>query len=290
MTKESLRIGVDSPVTVLSGVGKTRAAAYARLGIFTLGDLVRHYPRAYENRGDVRLLADARTDGKTAVVLTVGSEPRSVRLRNHRSFLKFRAFDDSGICEIVYFNQDYLKTQFPIGATFRFFGKVERQGKRYSMSSPVAEAWTESSTLPPLWAVYRMTEGISPKQIARDVTAALVLLSSASEDPLPASLRRRRELCTLSYAERNIHHPTDWQALARARRRLVYDEFFCFALGAALSHRRIKQSGAPICRDGNVSALIAQLPYRLTNAQQRTVDEIRADMAAERRSAPRRRC
>ena len=95
----------ESPVTVLPGVGKARAACYGRLGIQTLGDLLAHYPRAYENRGDIRLLTEARSDGKSAVVLTVASEPRCVRLRSHKSFLKFRAFDDSASCEIVYFNQ-----------------------------------------------------------------------------------------------------------------------------------------------------------------------------------------
>ncbi len=279
--KELERITAESPVTVLSGVGKTRAAAYARMGIGTLGELIRHYPRAYENRGDIRLLADARADGKTAVILTVATEPRAVRLRSHKSFLKFRAFDESGTCEIVYFNQDYLKNQFPIGATFRFFGKVERSGKHYSMSSPVAEAWTEHASLAPLWAVYRMTEGLTPKQIAKDVAAALALLSVDEVDPLPLFLRERHGLCTRSYAEQNIHRPADWQALARARRRLVYDEFFCFALGAAMSRRTVKQRGAPVCRDRDVSALTEQLPYELTGAQRRAIEEIGADMARD---------
>ena len=131
-------ITYDSPVTLLAGVGKVRAAAYAKMGILTLGDLLRHYPRAYENRGDIRLLSQAPTDGKCALILTVATEPRCVRLRSHKSFLKFRAFDDSGSCEIVYFNQDYLKSQFQVGSVFRFFGKVERSGKKYTMSSPVA--------------------------------------------------------------------------------------------------------------------------------------------------------
>ena len=270
-----------SPVTVLSGVGNTRAASYAKLGIVTLGDLIRHYPRAYENRGDVCLLADARLDGKSAVILTVATEPKSVRLRSHKSFLKFRAFDDSGSCEIVYFNQDYLKNQFLIGSTFRFFGKVERSGKKFSMSSPVAEAWTENADLPPLWAVYRMTEGLSPKQIAKDVSAALSLLAAAEVDPLPSTLREKRSLCTLSYAERNIHRPDSWQALATARRRLVYDEFFCFALGAAMTHRAVKQKGAPVCRNGDISRLTDLLPYRFTGAQERAVADIRRDMACD---------
>ncbi len=279
-TKSAI-ITADSPVTVLSGVGKTRAAAYARLGVVTLGDLLRHYPRAYENRGDLRLLADARPDGKTAVVLTVASEAKSVRLRSHKSFLKFRAFDESGVCEIVYFNQDYLKSKFPIGAVFRFFGKVERSGKRFSMSSPVAEAWSEGTPLPPLWAVYRMTEGLSPTQIAKDVSAALSLLSATRPDPLPTTLRERRGLCTLSYAERNIHCPEDHQALARARRRLVYDEFFTFALGASMSIERTRKTGAPRCTDGDITALTDQLPYRLTGAQERAIADIRRDMQSD---------
>ena len=127
----------NSPVTVLSGVGKTRAEYYAKIGILTLGDLLLHYPRAYENRGDVVLLCDARENGKSSMILTVASDAKVVRLRSHKSFLKFRAFDESGSCEITYFNQDYLKSQFRVGTVFRFFGKVERIGKRYVMSSPV---------------------------------------------------------------------------------------------------------------------------------------------------------
>ena len=130
MAEQKQLIDRNSPVTVLSGVGPARAAAYEKMGVRTLGDLVTHYPRAYENRGDIRLLANASVDGKSAVVLTVASDPKTVRLRSHKSFLKFRAFDESGSCEIVYFNQDYLKSKCPIGSVYRFYGKVERTGKR----------------------------------------------------------------------------------------------------------------------------------------------------------------
>ena len=118
----------NSPVSVLPGIGKVKAAAYAKLGILTLGDLILHYPRAYENRGEIRELAEARPDGKSALILTVGNDPKVVRLRSHKSFLKFKAFDDSGVCEITYFNQDYLKSVFPVGSVFRFWGKVEQKG------------------------------------------------------------------------------------------------------------------------------------------------------------------
>lgn len=271
----------ESPVTVLPGIGKARAAAYARLGIDTLGDLLLHYPRAYENRGDVVPLALARTDGKSACVLTVATEPRITRLRSHKTFLKFRAFDESGSCEIMYFNQDYLKSKFPIGSVFRFYGKVERVGSRFTMSSPSAEPWAEGEPLPPLFAVYPLTEGLSAKQIAKDVRAALDLLALSMEDPIPADLREKRSLCTLIYAEHNIHFPHSLQALAAARRRLCWEEFFLFSLGAAMAHRQNKEKGAPVCSDGDVSALLRQLPYALTGAQERAIEDIRRDMAKD---------
>ncbi len=272
---------VDSPITILPGVGKVRAAAYEKLNIRTLGELLLHYPRAYENRGDIRTLASARPDAKSAVILTVATEPKCVRLRSRKSFLKFRAFDDTGSCEIVYFNQDYLKSQFPVGSVFRFWGKVERQGGRYSMSSPVAEPWTPSHRPPPYHAVYRLTEGLSAKQIAKDIAAAMELLIPQNEDPLPPELITRRSLCSLAFAERNIHTPSTAEDLAAARRRLVYDEFFCFSLGAALSARRDCQASAPPCRRGDITPLTDQLPYRLTAAQTRVIEEIRRDMAKE---------
>lgn len=271
----------QSPVTVLPGVGKTRAEYYQKMGIRSLGDLLTHYPRAYENRGNIVLLADTVSDRKSALLLTVATEPKAVRLRNHKSFLKFRAFDESGSCEIVYFNQDYLRTQFPIGSVFRFFGKVERRGNRFSMSAPTAEPWTESVPLPSLFPIYRMTDGITPKQIAKDVATALDLLSPTTDDPLPERLRERRSLCTLAYAERNIHRPESMQALAIARKRLVYDEFFCFSLGAAITCKQEKKKGAPICANNDLSPLLSALPYTLTGAQQRAIQEIAADLARD---------
>ena len=270
----------NSPVSVLPGVGKVKAAAYAKLGILTLGDLILHYPRAYENRGEIRELADARPDGKSALILTVGTAPKIVRLRSHKTFLKFRAFDDSGVCEITYFNQDYLKSVFAVGSLFRFWGKVERVGKRFALSSPVAEPWAPGVTLPPLCAVYRLTDGITLKQITKDVEAAFRLLSAeAAVDPLPPELIARHNFMPLDEAERHLHRPLDRDDLEAARRRLVYQEFFDFSLGMAFLRRRAAQPTAPVCRVGSLDPFLGLLPYRLTGAQERVIAEIRADLA-----------
>ena len=126
MGVKAVSITLHDKIGTLHGVGPAKIAAYDKLGLHTLGDLLYHFPRAYENRGDVHLLKDAPENARTAVVLTVGTEPKSARIRGRMSLLKFRAFDESGVCEITFFNQEYLKNRFVLGSTFRFFGKVER--------------------------------------------------------------------------------------------------------------------------------------------------------------------
>ena len=218
----------------LYGVGEAKAAAYARLGITTVDDLLMHYPRGYEDRGNVRLLAECDgSEVKSSQLLTVATEPRSTRVKGRMTLLKFRAYDDSGICEITFFNQEYLKSAFVPGQTFRFYGKVEKKGTRYFMTSPAYEPWSESEILPPLVSVYSLTEGLSRKQVTKDVRSAMTLVASNGEweDPLPEDIRRRQGLCLSSYALRNIHAPEDFAALAAAKKRLIFDEFFDFALG-----------------------------------------------------------
>ena len=270
----------NAKISTLRGVGPAKAAAYEKLGIRTTTDLLYHFPRSYENRGDVHLLSEAPADHRTAVILTVGSEPRSARIRGRMTLLKFRAFDESGVCEITYFNQDYLKNKFTLGSTFRFYGKVQRTARRFAMTSPEAEPIDENIPLPDLLPVYRLSEGLSPKQVITNVQAVMAE-AALMEDPLPEEIRIAEKLSTLAFALRNIHNPTDYVSLAAAKKRLIFDEFFVFALGLSLTKQKNKETGAPICDKNDISPLLKQLPYQLTNAQMRTVNEIRADMARE---------
>ena len=278
MTKERTRAS-DAPVSTLSGVGPARAAAYRSMGISTLSDLVRHYPRAYENRGDIKLLFEAmQCEGKSAVVLTVATEPRVANIRRGMSLLKFRAYDESGTAEITFFNQNFLKDKFPLGATFRFYGKVEMVGRKCAISSPSYEPYDEERPPADLIPIYRMTEGITPKQIASNVSTALDICLDETEDFLPETTAARYSLCSLRYALKNIHQPSDYEALTAAKRRLIFDEFFTFALGLALSKEKSRPALAPPCRDTELREFLSALPYTLTQAQQRAVSEICADM------------
>ena len=276
---------LTASVTTLPGIGKVRAAAYGRLGIHTVEQLLYHFPRAYENRGNIVTLATAPEGERCAVLLTVATEPRVSLIRRGMSLLKFRAYDDSGTAEITYFNQDYLKNTFHLGATYRFYGKVERfaggRVKQFTLSSPAAEPWDEEKPLPALYPVYPLTEGLSQKQIAQSMTAALSLTAENRGDILPEDIRRDMKLATLSYALRSIHAPEDLPSLAIAKRRLIFDEFFRFSLGTAIMARQARTACAVACTQNDLSDFRAALPYSLTGAQSRVIEDIRRDMASE---------
>ena len=273
--------GLGYDIKKLYGVGKVRAAAYEKLNIRTVGELLEHYPRGYENRGDVKLLSEADGISKSAHILTVGTAARSSRIRGRMSLLKFRAFDESGVCDVTFFNQDYLKDTFTVGSCFRFWGKVERKGKNYSLTSPAYEPYDEDTPLPPLMPVYRLTEGLSQKQISKDMASAISVasLAESTEDFLPEEIRRKHSLCVLSYALRNIHMPDSLVALAAAKKRLIFDEFFTFALGVSMSSTKAVKNSAFSCTDTDISPLLALLPYELTAGQKRAIRDIARDMS-----------
>ena len=274
-----------APLLRLPGVGEKRAEQLARLGLHTVSDLLFHFPRAHENRGDVVSLAGtqepARAGARQAVILTVSTAPRRSRLKNRMTLLKFRAFDDSGTCEVAFFNQDYLADSFPIGAVFRFFGRVERTGRGFSLTNPAFEPYTEGSALPPLFPVYPLTEGLSNKLISGLIRQAMPAIARM-EDPLPEDIREREGLCTLAFALRTVHCPPDFPSLHTAKTRLAFDEFFRFALGLGMQGGGARVGGAPVCcvSEETFAGFRALLPYQLTAAQERTIAEIRHDMAS----------
>lgn len=272
-------------VSKLRGVGKVKAEAYARMGIENIGHLLEHYPRGYEDRADIKTLAEAGelSGSKSALLLVVATEPRIHRIRRGMELLKFRAYDDSGSAEITFFNQNYLKMAFKGGSEYRFYGKVEKKGNKYFISSPDFDEVNENSELIPLMPVYSLTEGISRKQLKKDISTAIAetAASGALADILPEELRRENSLCTLSYALKNIHFPSDYVSLARAKKRLIYDEFLLFALGLSIEGQRNRKRDAIPCKDTDISEFLASLPYELTDAQKRVCDDIRRDMAKD---------
>lgn len=278
-----MALNTESSLASIRGVGPKKQQSYARMGITNIGELLMHYPRGYEDRADIRLISDAEPDRKTALILTVATEPRLHNIRRGMSLLRFRAYDESASCEITFFNQNYLKDTFRLGEEYRFYGKIEKKGNKYFLSSPDYETYREENELLPLVPIYPLTEGISRNQITKDITSALreTSVEGAVIDVLPERLREKNRLCTLAFALKNIHFPTDYVSLAKAKKRLIYDEFLTFALGVSIEGRKNRHRPAEPCIDTDYRELLSLLPYTLTSAQKRVCEDICRDMSSD---------
>ena len=270
---------LDLPVTKLTGIGKVKAEAFAKLSIHTVGDLLLHFPSRYENRGLITPLCDGSLTLAQSYVLTVATPPKTARVGGRMLLTKFRAFDDSGTIDILYFNQPYAADRFHVGETFRFFGRLTEKKGKYSLPAPTAEKILPDHPLPALYAVYPLAAGLNNNTMRACVAQALGLAKPALAEFLPEDIRRAYSLATYPYAVENIHTPPDAAALDRAARRLAFDEMLESALAARLIRARGAHETAQRMTDTDVSPLLSVLPFALTGAQTRAVDEICADLS-----------
>ncbi len=270
---------MSSRLTELSGIGKVRAELFSRLGIETVSDLLYHFPRGYQNRGDIKNISELRHGDTAAVVLTVATVPKNAMIKRGMTLTKFRGFDDTDSIELVFFNQPYLKDTFTVGERYRFYGKVSA-GKRNTlmMSSPTYEKYSELTPPPDLFPVYPLCEGLNSRLVRDAVTQALRIAASAVTDPIPEKLRRARGLCSLSFALTNVHKPKDAESLRAAARRLAYDEMFNYALCAAAYTKSDREKRSFYMKDTDIAPFLEKIPFELTDSQKKVVADIRADL------------
>ena len=268
----------DSSVAQISGVGPTREKQLQRLGIFTIKDLVYHFPRLYEERGNVLPLSAADTEANYGFILTVASEPKSFALKRGLTITKFKAFDETGAIEISFFNSPFVKDVFHTGSQFRFWGRLNQNKRTLQLTNPKYEPYVEGIELAQYVPVYTLTSGINSKFLEKITKIAIDAIMPYIVDPLPESIRFANKLPTLSHALKNVHFPTDATALSSALKRLAFDEMLYFGISISMASRH-KSKGVGIrFSPCDIKPLLSLLPYELTNSQKETVNDIYKDM------------
>lgn len=272
-----MNITLSSPVQYIKGIGEKRAQLLKRMGVETASQLVALYPRAYEDRSVITSVQDMNTAGAVYnLLLTVGETPRGVRISGGRQMVSFRAYDDTGVVKVVFFNQIHLKDAFSAGEVYRFRGKFSVTGGTITMTSPSFEKADDPASLPDIVPIYPLTAGLNGKALASAIQNALSQLTF--REFLPPSVIRENNLCPLDTAMRHIHLPPNSQALSQAQRRLSFDEFFLFSLSLINLRRANRVMNAEKYQKINLNTLLSKLPYRLTDAQMQAVQDIQDDL------------
>ena len=276
-----------TPIQYLKGIGPKRAKAFSRLGINTIEDILYYFPRRYEDRrsfGPIRDLKVGQVQTIKAEVLAKG-ERQSFRRRGF-SITQIAVSDSTGKIFCVWFNQPYLKEYFKVGSGLILYGRIERYEGRLQMNSPefeiIGEDQDESLNIGRIVPLYSLPEGITQRSFRRIIKVALDEYLPGINDFLTYDIRSRNNLLNLARSLLNIHFPEGFDRQNEAYRRLSFEEFFLFQLPLALRKlkKKERQGIAHKVKGELVNNFIANLPFRLTAAQERVIQEIKADMAS----------
>lgn len=265
-------------ITEIKGVGEKRGKLFTKIGAPTAGDLLRLYPRAYEDWNCTVTIDEAPLNEISVIRATVLNTPREQRVRNGLVLYKVSVTDDEKDMQITFFNNRYIPNLLLMGKTYYFRGKVTGSFFRKEMSSPEFMSAAEG---PQLLAIYPQTEGLTTRIISKAVRQCMELLPQTMIDPIPDNIRQKYQLCRLEYALENIHFPKDSDALEIARRRLIFEELLVLQLGLRRIRSRVKIENTHVIDKDSSDAFASLLPFELTGAQKRAIREAVTDMKSD---------
>lgn len=269
-------------ISEIKGIGEKTTTLYRKLKINTIENLLEHYPRYYLTYEEPVDIAEVPIGQRVSIRATVNSYVEMKKMRT-LTVSTFTAKDYTGSIKMVWFNSPFIKKVFHVGQTFIFVGTVTIRNYQKVMEHP--EYYTEAKYLEKrkeLQPVYSLTEGLTNQRLQKDMKAVGGVIHEM-EEYLPLDIPKRYGLMEYREAVRQIHFPKDEQQLELARHRLVFDEFFLFLLSMRRLelHRAKIENHYPIHAGDACQSLLESLPYELTNAQKRTLDEIQQDMSGD---------
>ncbi|KZE39073.1 ATP-dependent DNA helicase RecG [Bhargavaea cecembensis] len=268
---------MTEPVTALKGVGKEAAASLENLGVRTVGDLVMMFPYRHEDNR-LKDLAETPHEERVTIEGRVESEPSVFFSGKNRSRLQIRMLAGRHLVKVVFFNQHYLKHRLTPGMTITVTGKWDRGRQVINVSSFKEGPKQAGEDFEP---VYSLKGGMHQKTIRRYIRAALDAVAGDLPDPMPAELLEKYKLPGIAEALEGMHFPRDAEHVKHARRRFVYEEFLGYQLKMQAIKKVRKETGKGTELHYDLEKLrvfIASLPFELTGAQKRVVNELCAEL------------
>ena len=264
-------------IRYLKGVGEKTARLYNKLGIFTVDDLIRHYPRKYLDYGNTVSVKNAPPDTPVFIKATMITPVKESMIRKGLTLYKCNFSDGETVIRVTIFNNKYLAKALRTFDDYILYGKVEKTFTSASMSSPQIERADKAEVHP----VYPTTEKLSVKAISNSVRNALALVGKIPET-LSDDIIKKYDLVSLDFATRQIHFPTDEKNIEPARHRLIFDELLTLQLGLLkLKEKDVKGNSCKIKKDFT-NEFYSLLPFTPTGAQKRAVADCIEDIQSDR--------
>ncbi len=270
----------STDIRYLKGIGEKRAELFNKLGVFNVGDLLRYLPRGYEDRTDIRDICDVEDGESVCIRATLAGGIRSFRARTGSRVIQTRVSDGTGVMNLTWFNAPYTEKALRGDENFVFFGKVSRRGAMFEMINPLIEsehlAGQKTGKIVP---IYPCTKGLTQQNIRGAVSSALENLGEPISDVIPKAMRDKYMLLSAGEAIDKIHNPVDFDSFDEARRTLAFEEFLILQAGVATAKQyNMQKLASPVADVKCMADFAKSLPFELTNAQKRTINEIASDL------------
>ena len=267
---------LSDPLTVLPGIGPKKAEQFATLGIRSVFDLITYFPRTYEDRTTRRSIDQLEPGEPACFEAMVISEPNTANIRKGLDITHVTVADETQKLKLTFFNQRFSAGSLRYGESYLFFGTLDEQYR--SMLNPVFEPLDKAGSVTVcILPIYALTAGLSNKTIRKAILTALEVCLPTIPELLPQDLMERYQLCGGAEAYRIIHTPDSMEALQIAKKRLIFEEFFIFSCGLSLMRSVRTRAHCTPMANTNLDSFYQALPFSLTGAQRRAIDEISQD-------------
>ena len=274
---------LSDPVTMLKGVGPAKAKQLENLNIFTLRDLICHFPRGYEDRTQLKTIEKLEADVPACFRAMVMNTPRTTHIRKGLDLTKVQVADHTGRLNLTFFNNKYVSENLQYGREYIFYGAVSGDFIGYNMTNPIFEALDSPPvTTRRVMPIYPLTAGLTNAALLKLVRQALAICDPP-EEILPESVRREYGILPADLAYQAIHEPRSMAEAEEAKKRLIFEEFFVFSAGLSLMRSARAEKKCVPYENLELRPFLASLPFTLTGAQSRAIGDILADF---RKGAP----
>ena len=269
-------------VKYIKGVGPSRVQLLNKVGIFTLNDLITYYPRTYEDRSKPKPIAECRNGDEVLIEVVACGRVSDARLKG-KTMQKLLVRDETASCTIMWFNQSYLKSKFEIGHKYKFYGKITNNFGKWTMVSPVFDDTNTNFNTGKIIPIYPLTYQLSQNVIRRIIENGLNEVEGNLEETIPEYILQQYNLEDINSATKHIHFPDGLNDFNIARNRFVFEELLStqLALLTLKNNYQTEEKGIAYSKDAKMSDVINKLPFKLTKAQIRVLEEIDNNMESE---------
>ena len=276
-------VDLNKDVKYVKTVGPNRVKLLNKLNIYTLKDLITYYPRDYQDRSKPKNLYEC-IDGEETLIEGIAVAKMTEMHKGKMTISKLTVRDQTGVCYITWFNQGYLRDVFVPGKMYKFFGKITIKGGRIEMNSPVYDEINQNKNTGKIIPIYPLTYELKQNTLRKIIENGLIEVKDKLEETLPEYILKENNLWEINKTIERIHFPEELSDFNRARERLVFEELLTMqlALLKLKNNYETEHNGIQFSKQVQMSDIINILPFKLTKAQLRVLEEIDRDMESDK--------